>query len=159
MEKDLFQMRMFLRSTGAIMTHNTPKSSFVVFPSNRCRWFRVHPKNRCHHLAGRFHRLRLQKPTVLTVPFSLECSSLSMFRPQLYIDEETRQDCDGKAPKQPRVDYTIEVILLWEQTRHPSCRDFFHTQFCMQNQKHCTLRYAFGLNYKVRSKINETELK
>ena len=43
--------------------------------------------------------LRLQKPTVLTVPLSLECCRVSMFHPQLCIDAEIRQDCDGKASK------------------------------------------------------------
>ena len=43
-------------------------------------------------------------------------------------------------------------------TRHPSCRDFFHTQFFVQNWKHCTLRYACGLNYfaHLDSSITQT---
>ena len=44
----------------------------------------------------------LQKPTVLTAPLSLNCTSVSMFRPQLCIDAEARQNCDEKAPKQPQ---------------------------------------------------------
>ena len=43
--------------------------------------------------------VRLQKPTVLTVPLSLECSSVFKFRPQLSIDAETCQNGDGKAPE------------------------------------------------------------
>ena len=42
---------------------------------------------------------------------------------------------------------TIAFILVGEQTRHPTCRDFFHIQFFVQNWKNCTLRYAYGLNY------------
>ena len=34
----------FLRSTGAITMYNTLQLSFALFPSNRCRWFGVHPK-------------------------------------------------------------------------------------------------------------------
>ena len=40
-----------------------------------------------------------QKAAVLTVLLSLECSGVLMFRPLLCIDAETRQDCDGNAPK------------------------------------------------------------
>lgn len=46
--------------------------------------------------------VRFQKPTVLTVSLSLECGSVSTFRPQLCIDAETHQDCDEEAPKQPK---------------------------------------------------------
>ena len=69
------------------------------------------------------------------------------FCPQLCIDAEIRQDATKKRQSSLRVDHTVAFILLWEQTWHPSCQDFFHTQFYVGNWKHCTLRYACGLNY------------
>ena len=91
---------------------------------------------------------RLQKPTVLTVPLSLECSSVSRFPPLTFLS--WRRNSSGlwrKSAKIASESVTIAFILLWEQTRHPFCRDFFHSQFFLQNLKHCTLRYAWGLNY------------
>ena len=102
--KDVFSW--CLRLTGALTTHNTLHLSFVHFSSNRCWWFHVHPKKpqplpcRPKSQSSPFsNTVRLQKSTILTIPLSLECSGVSMFRPQLCIDAETHQDCDGKASK------------------------------------------------------------
>ena len=144
----------FLHSTGAITTHNTLQLSFVVFgsKSNRCRWSRVYPKklwsSPCRPISPSspsLEPIRLQEPTVLTVPLCVveyPCFVDSYVLTQKLVRIAT-QMCQNSL----RIARTITFILLWEKTRHPSCRDFFHIQFFVQNWKHCTLRYVCGLNY------------
>ena len=124
----------FLRLSDAITTHNTLQLSFVRYPSNRCIDYSAGiPKNRSHHLAGKFHRLRLLRgPFGFKNPlFWLILCLWNLCFVHSYISTQK----------------LVGIILLWKQTRHPSWRDFFHTWFFVQKGKHCTLQYACGLNY------------
>ena len=114
----------------------------------------MHPKNREYHLAGRFHRLRL-----LWSLFAFKnplfwlflCLWSVMMHPCFVYGYVSTQKlfriATEKHQNSLKVDHTIVFILLWEQTRQPSCQDLFHTQFLVQNSKHCTLRYACDINY------------
>ena len=112
------------------------------------------PKKRVHHLAGRFHRLRpLQSPFALkNLLFWLVLCLWSLvvypcFTHSYVLTQKLVRIATEKRQSSLRVDHTIAFIILLEKTRHPSCRNCFHTQFSVQNWKHCTLWYASGLNY------------
>ncbi|GBN65040.1 Endoplasmic reticulum-Golgi intermediate compartment protein 3 [Araneus ventricosus] len=80
------------------------------------------------HVVFAFLRAGLPlKPTVLTVPLSLECSSVSVLCPQLCIDAETHQDCDGKVLTQPPNLSHDCVCFPLRANAAPILLRFFHT--------------------------------
>ena len=160
MEEDLylFQMRTFF---PYFFAQPVQKRCIILF-SYRLSFFQVIgvddsaciSKIRGHHLVGRFRRVRL-----LWIPFAFKCPLFWLFFclwnvvvypcffPSYVSTQKLVRIAWEKHQNSLRVDHMIAFILLWEQTQHPSCRDFFHTQFFVKNWKHCTLRYACGLNY------------
>ena len=77
----------------------------------------------------------------------MECSGVSMSRPQLCIDAETRQDCDGKAPKQPQSRPNDCVYSPLRENAALILPRFFSHPIFRAKLKTLYLQYACGLYY------------
>ena len=131
----------------------------LISSLNRCWWFRVYPKK----------TLAITLPADFTTfdffgarsPSKTHCFllflclwSVVVYPGSVHSYVSTRKRARIATEKRQsnlRVDHTITFILLWEQTPHPSFRNFFQTQFFVQNLRHCTFTVTQKFDFPPES--------